>query len=227
VCALAHVFEAAGLATVSLVAIRSVAERMRPPRALYAEFPLGRPLGKPSDADFQRDVLRRAFLLLEAPSGPVLEDHPEVIVADETPLTCALPPRYDPRVPAAVDEAAGLRAAYERTRLTHGRTSVGRVISADAVPAATAPKTRSAAGSPWTEAGIPGEDATATVLDIRAYYEEAALSLVDGPSPGARQAEKWFYESTEAGRTVLAAQQAMRAADAPLAVWFNMRPGHR
>ena len=44
-CTLAHVFEAAGLATVVLSTIRPVAEKMAPPRALHCEFPLGRPLG--------------------------------------------------------------------------------------------------------------------------------------------------------------------------------------
>ena len=60
-CVLAHVLEAAGLATVSLVSNRVVAERMQPPRALYGEFPLGRPLGVPNDPAFQHDVLARAL----------------------------------------------------------------------------------------------------------------------------------------------------------------------
>ena len=137
-CTLAHVLEAAGVSTVSLVAVREVVERMRPPRALYGEFPLGRPLGKPGDRAFQLDVLRRAFALLDAPSGPVLEDHPEVIVADEGPLSCGLPPRFDPSLPLAVDEAHGLRAAYDRSRAAHGRTSVGRVMDPDGVPDAAA-----------------------------------------------------------------------------------------
>lgn len=199
---------------------------MRPPRSLYCEFPFGRPLGKPGDPEFQHDVLRRAFALLESPSGPVLADHPEVIVADYTPLTCSLPPRYDPALPSAVDEAQGLRAAYDRTRSTHGRTSVGRVMDADGVADALGMLHRIAAGTPWEEAGLPGKDTTAAVLDIRAYYEEAALALADDPAPAARSAERWFYESTEAGRTVLAAQDALRRAGAPLAVWFYMSPGY-
>jgi D-proline reductase (dithiol) PrdB len=227
VCTLAHVLEAAGLATVVLVALRPVAERLRPPRALYGEFPLGRPLGKPGDPGFQRDVLSRAFALLESPGGPVLENHPEVIVADETPLACTLPARYDPDHPPAVEEARGLRAAYDRSRSVHARTSVGRVVDADGVPNALRVPDAIAAGAPWAEAGIPRQNTTATVHDIRAYYEEAALALVDGPPPGGRQAERWFYESTQAGRTVLAAQQAMRETGAPFAVWFYMGPGHR
>src|ERR687897_828280 len=94
---LAHVIEAAGLATVALSLVRPQIERSRPPRALHCEFPLGRPLGRPRDPAFQRRVLDAAFALLDAPAVPVLEDFPETIAdeADE-PLACPLPPRYDP-----------------------------------------------------------------------------------------------------------------------------------
>ena len=87
---LAHVFEAAGIATVTLASTLSVVERTQPPRALWCDFPLGRPLGKPQDPEFQHDVLARAFALLDAESGPVLEHHPEVIEADETPMSCQI-----------------------------------------------------------------------------------------------------------------------------------------
>jgi len=227
VCTLAHVFEAAGIATVVLAATRSVAERMHPPRALYCEFPLGRPLGKPADAEFQNDVLRRAFDLLERESGPVFEVHPEVIEADETPMSCSLPPRFDPNLPASVDEANGIRKAYDRARERRGVTSVGRSIDADGVPGALQILEDIIAGTPWKEAGIPGSNTTALCHDIRTYYEEASLELVDGPPAGGRATEAWFFESTEAGRTVLAARAAIKEQEAPFPVWFYMTPGHR
>lgn len=220
-CVLAHVFEAAGIATVALVSVLPVAEKMHPPRALYCEFPLGRPLGRPGDADFQHDVARRAFALLDAPEGPVLETHPEVIELDDAaPLSCALPPRFDPSVPEAVDEARALRDAYERTRTATGRTSVGRVADADGVSDLVAAFVRIADGVDWTQAGLPGDPVSAA-HDVRAYYEEASLALVDGPpDPGA--AEAWFYEVSAAGRVVLAARRAMQAAQAPFPLWFYM-----
>ena len=127
---LGHVFEAAGIATVVLAATRSVAERIHPPRTLYCDFPLGRPLGHPDDPAFQQDVLARAFALLDEPTGPVLVDHPVSIVADEVALTCSLPPRFDPDLPAAVDEANGLRKAYDRALERRGVTTVGSVPGA-------------------------------------------------------------------------------------------------
>ena len=132
---LAHVLEAAGLSTVVLASMRDVVERMHPPRALYCEFPLGRPLGKPADPDFQRDVLMHALALLEA-EAPVIADYPEVIVAEEVPMACPVPALLDGDLPPCVEEAQGLRAAYDRALARRGVTSVGRVIDADGVPAA-------------------------------------------------------------------------------------------
>ncbi|MFT4597425.1 MAG: hypothetical protein ACI9TF_001674 [Paracrocinitomix sp.] len=224
---LAHVFEAAGIATVVLAATKSVVERMQPPRALFCEFPLGRPLGKPGDAEFQHDVLAQAFAMLDAETGPVLENHPEVIEADETPLSCALPPRFDPSLPAAVDEAKGMRKAFDRALQRRGVTSVGRVVDPDGLPGALQILDDIVNGTHWKEAGIPGSNTTALCHDIRTYYEEAALELVDGPSPGGRAAEAWYFESTQAGRTVLAARAAIKEQGAPHPVWFYMAPGHR
>lgn len=225
-CALSHVFEAAGLATVALVSMAEVAERMHPPRALYAEFPLGRPLGKPLDPAYQRGVLDAAFALLEAPEGPVLETFPDVISSADQPLACALPPRFDPDLPPAVDEAQALRAAYDRAvEAADGRTSVGRVVDADGIPDALAAFQRLADGTPWTEAGIPGLPIE-TVHDIRSYYEELCTQLA-GDTPQAWAAEHWFYEETEAGRLIQSARRALRDQKAPQPLWFYMAPALR
>lgn len=224
---LAHVLEAAGIATITLSSVRAMAEKTAPPRALHGEFPLGRPLGKPNDPAFQHDVLARALALLDAPSGPVLVDHPEVITADDEPMACSLPPRFDPDAPPAVDEARGLRKAYDRARERRGVTSVGRVIGPDDVPAALGVLHAIANGADWKDAGIPGGNTTAVCHDIRTYYEEAALELVDGPPPGGRAMEAWYFERTEAGRTVLAARAAIRDQGAKMPLWFYMSPGQR
>jgi hypothetical protein len=224
---LAHVFEAAGIATVTISSIRPMAEKVAPPRALHCEFPLGRPLGRPNDAEFQLDVLTRAFALLEEASGPVLVDHPEVIEADDTPAACALPPRFDPTLPACVDEARGLRKAYDRAVARRGVSDVGRVIGPDEVPAALGALQRLVDGEDIASVKMPGENPVAVCHDIRAYYEEAGLELVEGPAPGGRAMEDWFFDRTEAGRTVLAARVALRDAGAKFPIWFYMTPGHR
>lgn len=223
---LAHVFEAAGLSTVVLASMRDVAEKMAPPRTLYCEFPLGRPLGIPGDAPFQREVLTRAFALLDA-DGPILETHPEIVEADEMPLACAIPPRHDPELPAAVDEAKGLRAAYDRAVAKRGTTGVGRAVDADGVADALGVLHQWAEGASYDEVPLPGKNTIAVAHDIRAYYTEAALELATGPPPGGRAVEAWFHEETEAGKTLMAARAAMKEQGAPFPHWFYMAPAHR
>ncbi len=50
---------------------------MKPPRALWVPFELGRPMGVPNDQALQRRILLAALKLLEAGSRPILEDFPE------------------------------------------------------------------------------------------------------------------------------------------------------
>jgi hypothetical protein len=224
---LAHVIEAAGIPTVALASMLPVAEKMRAPRVLHGEFPLGRPLGRPGDPEFQHDVLARAFALLDRPSGPVLESHPVVIEEATDAVACALPAAYDPDASPAVEEARGIRKAYDRTAARRGVSSVGKAIGPDDVPAALEALERVAAGVPFKEAAIPGKNTVAVSHDIRTYYEEAALALADGPPAGGRAYEEWFFSATEAGKVVLAARAAMQEQQAPFPFWFYMAPGHR
>ncbi len=222
---LAHVFEAAGLSTIVLASMKEVAERIAPPRTLYCEFPLGRPLGHPGDVEFQTDVINRGLALLDA-SEPVFETHPVAIDSDETPMACTIPPRFDPDLPPAVDEAQGLRSAYDRALAKRGVTSVGRVLGPDEIPSALAVLHQWADGTPMAEAELPGKNTVAVAHDIRTYYEEAALELATGPTPGGRSAEAWFFEATEAGKTMLAARAAIKEQGAPFPFWFYMAPAH-
>ena len=62
------------MATTQLSLIRPHTASLKPPRALWVPFELGRPLGAPGDAEFQGDVLREALALMERDDTPVLED---------------------------------------------------------------------------------------------------------------------------------------------------------
>jgi hypothetical protein len=75
--ALGHFIEEGGIATTAISLIREHTEAIKPPRALWVPFDLGRPFAVPHDAAFQRRVLLAVLQLLEAPSGPVLADYPE------------------------------------------------------------------------------------------------------------------------------------------------------
>ena len=225
---LARVFEAAGIATVGISIVRRQAENIKAPRFLHCQFPLGRPLGKPNDVPFQRDVIRRAFALLGRMDVPVIEDYPIVIddEADEA-ASCTLPLRLDRALHPAVDEALGLRPAYNRQLLAAGgRTAMGRVGGPDQIGDLVTRMVRLADGSTLAEAGFDADSVRATAQDIRAYYEEAALALADHV-PAARQVETWIYRQTETGQIIRAAARALKAAGAEQSTWYQLLPGNQ
>ena len=145
------------MATVALGSQRNQIERTAPPRGLWCDFPLGRPLGRPGDAEFQHRVLHHVFSLLDAP-GPVFDVFGEGIADDgDEVIACTLPPRQDPDLHPALDEANGLRPAYDRALARFGnRAGTGRVVDADGLPAAIEAFIRISDGTPWKEAGLPG-----------------------------------------------------------------------
>ena len=157
----------------------------------------------------------------------MFEVFPEAIHDDGTEvLACTLPPRHDPDLHPAVDEARGLRHAYDRAVATYGnRAGTGRTVAADDIPDAVEALVRVAAGIPWKEAGIPGIPAR-VAQDIRGYYETAALGLADHV-PSAWSGTRWFFDRTAAGAIVLQARAAMRDADVKQPIWFYMAPGDR
>ena len=181
-CTLAHVFEAAGLCTIVITPMREVAERMKTPRTLHTVFPLGLSLGKPRDREFQGDVLRAAFELLDEATGPVIRKYPVTISpTDHQPISCSLPPRVNTDVHPAVDEAQSLKKAYDRAHQKNGRTSVGMIISADKIPEALERFVKIVEGEHWEEVGFAPRSMYPMVQDIRSYYEELACELAEGP----------------------------------------------
>ena len=221
---LARALEASGIATISLLANRSAAELVGPPRGLYCEFPLGRPLGKPLDAEFQRSVLDSAFALLPRTDGPVIEDFGLVIEdAVDEPLACPIPPRLDLDEPASIAEARGLRAAHDRGVARIGTSQVGRVVDADGIPEAIRAFVQVVDGATWNEVDYVGGDPTTLLMDIRAYYEEAALGLSDD-IPAARATESWYYRKTSTGDLMRRFLAAVKDVDPPFPGTFYVVP---
>jgi hypothetical protein len=76
VCLIAAELERHGIATAAIVLLREVAEKVRPPRALFVPFKHGYPLGAPRDKEKQHAVIESALRLLEQKNlrPPVLQD---------------------------------------------------------------------------------------------------------------------------------------------------------
>lgn len=76
-CLLAGVLEHQGIATVTVQLLRSVAEKVRPPRALVVPFRHGYPLDAPDDPKRQQAVIEAALRMLEDQSlqPPAIVDY--------------------------------------------------------------------------------------------------------------------------------------------------------
>ena len=220
---LAHVFESAGIATVTIGSIREQLYNTAPPRGLFCDFPLGRPIGKPNDAEFQHKVIAEAFDLLKSPVQ-VIRDFGETIVDNpKENLFCDLPPRFNADVHPAVEEAGGLRQAYDRAVKKLGnRAGATRTLDADEIPEAIGAFVKVADGIPWKEAGIPGIPAR-VAQDIRGYYEMAAIEIA-GHTPAAWAGYRWYRDQTKAGLVIKEAQAAMKRSGVKEGLWRFMLP---
>ena len=107
-----------------------------------------------------------------------------------------------------------------------GVTAVGRAIEPEQIPAALDTLHQWAQGAAWKDVELPGKNTVAVCHDIRAYYLEAALELVGDLAPGSRSFDAWFYEVTEAGKTILEARRSLKTQEAPFPFWFYMVAGH-
>ena len=120
---LAHYFEDEGLATVIISLVRKHTILIRPPRALWVPFELGRPFGSPGDADTQRRVLQAALALLDKTTPtPLLEDFTEPVLSAAND-SWGFPGTLDNSSVSA--EIASIMPIWQGARERLGRTSVG------------------------------------------------------------------------------------------------------
>ena len=69
------VIEKSGIATVGISLLREVTEKVNPPRTLFADLPLGYPLGRPNDPRLQKEIITSALDLLRDPGPlPIIKD---------------------------------------------------------------------------------------------------------------------------------------------------------
>ena len=118
--------------TTGISLVRENTEAMKPPRMLWVSFPLGRPLGKAGDADFQHRVIAHGLDLLTRTTGPVLEDYPEdmgeVMVESAPACPISFARQADTQkqwLSRLHGELDSLRPWYELSLRRRGRTTVG------------------------------------------------------------------------------------------------------
>ena len=67
---IARALEAEGIPTLCMASALSIIEAVRPPRAVFVDFPLGHTSGKPFDTAQQDDLLARALQAFDAITTP-------------------------------------------------------------------------------------------------------------------------------------------------------------
>ena len=216
---LAHFFEEDGLPTTQISLIREHTETIKPPRALWVPFELGRPLGVPGDSVFQSRVLLSALKLLEAPAGPVIEDFPEEAPAsddEDVVLACSVDLTQESKDLSSTEqlrealriEMAQLRSWYDLAVKEHGRTTVGA--------SGLALDTLGDFVSSFLEEDLPSNPSEELPLgmvlklavdDLKAFYTEAAASQPGALPPGSGVLADWFWSETVAGKVLLAIKE--------------------
>ena len=221
-CGLAQIFESQGFSTVLIGFVKEHMEVIKPPRALWLNFPMGRPLGKPNDPEFQKKVIRVAFELLQKSPAPVLEDFPEIIPVKEGRMSYALPVDLVYKVNQLGDidkltdevkkELSNLMPDYLKAIDNNGRTTVGasEMEISDFVPYISEFAKGNKPKSP--RKGLPAIPLLKLVVeDLNAVYTETRIykyKIDDLEMLG-----KWFWQETYAGKLLLAIEAVSLESD--------------
>ena len=200
-----------GLSTTQISLVREHSEAIKPPRALWVPFELGRPLGQPNDAEFQKRVLRACLGLLEAESGPVLEDYQEDIPAgsagyDFTGMSCpidlhSVPSNDSELTRSLVQEIGQIAPWYDLAVDQRQRTTVG-ISELDILDAARFLSDfieDPSSPSPRPEMEV-GPMLKHTSEDLKAFYSEA-MSAQPGMS-SSLVVENWLWNETVLGKVL-------------------------
>ncbi len=128
---LAHYLEDEGLSTVVVALVREHVVKMRPPRALWVPFEMGRPFGAPNDVGLQHRVLKAAFALLDhSGPGPILQDFTEEAGNLNADTDWQFPIALASSSVGA--EARSAIPAWQQAQKRFGKTTIGvRALSSD------------------------------------------------------------------------------------------------
>ena len=215
---LAHYLEAEGISTTQISLIREHTEIIRPPRALWVPFELGRPLGAPDNPKLQRRILMAALELLEAAEGPVLVDFPDdgiepIAESSHEHEVWACPVRFAPALNDETDiektatafrrEVTELRPWYDMGLQRRGRTAVGNFDPSSASELLVSYLLGQTANITDTNLTL----AVALRLaaqDLKAFYFEAAIARPGSSLPDSATFNRWFWQETAAGQILKA-----------------------
>ncbi len=216
--ALANYIERAGVATASISLIREQSEAVRPPRALWVPYALGRPLGSAADPEFQKEVMRASLGMLATATEPTIEDYAVEAPQEAQPGQWACPVSF----PVVEDSSLSARLTAEvarlapwsaETRAKRGRTLFG-VTGAQPVQFQWVAQALSRIAEDGDLTQLPAtKDAQAPIDwafempilirhladDLRTFYHEAIAAQPGADAPNHAALNDWIFGGTALG----------------------------
>lgn len=219
------------MATTSISLIREQSEAVRPPRALWVPFALGRPLGSAADPAFQTEVLRATFALLGSATRPTIEDYPIEAPDEAGPAAWSCPlsipaPELDSITDRLAAEVARLAPWAAETRAARGRTLFGAtgagVDQVDEVAGALGSIADGGDLGVAPDLGIEWAFDMPVLVrhladDLRTFYHEAVAAQ---PGPGAPNHDaltEWIFGGTALGEALQAVAGHLTELGTPMA----------
>ena len=191
---------------------------MRPPRALWVPFALGRPLGSAGDAEFQKDVMRSAFALLATATEPTIADYGREAPDEAGPEQWACPVSFPSSEEDSISarllaEVARLAPWAAETRSARGRTLFGATGAAPDQFEALA-RAFGAIADGGDVANAPAGDidwafpmpllVRHMADDLRTLYHEAIAAQPGPGAPNHAALNDWIFGGTALGEALQA-----------------------
>jgi hypothetical protein len=212
VSALGHYLEEEGIASVAIALIRPQAENTRPPRALWVPFELGRPLGPPSDAAFQKRVILAALGLFGAArQASLIVDFPDDDPR-EAPDPIWKPPAGSAPAEQLEVEMRALAPLYAQSCMERERSTVGLTgLPPAEFGAYIAAWLRDEAPASPVEGMSAALALRFAIDDLKAYALEAAIA--GGGRPSSKQLGDWLWNDSAAGNAIRGVRNRFVAGD--------------
>ena len=200
---------------------------MRPPRALWVPFALGRPLGSAGNPDFQKGVIRSALALTESATKPTIEDYPIEAPEETGPGLWACPVNF----PSAQDDSLTARLIGEirrlapwasETRRERGRTLFGASGAApdqyELVAEAFASIAESGDVTTPPDFGVEWSFDMPLLVrhmadDLRTFYHEAIAAQPGPGAPNHAALSEWIFGGTALGEAMLSIAEHLSERD--------------
>lgn len=183
---------------------------------MWVPFELGRPLGTPNHAAFQKSVLMSLLSLLERSDGPsILEDFPEdAPEADKDVEVLSCPVRFDvqdadvfdsePLRANLIREIQAMRLWYDMALKKRGRTTLGGSgIDLDSLGDFIYSFIKGEEPDNLRKDIDPSVTLKLAAEDLKGYYIEAVTAQPGQQGLSSKALKDWFWNKTTAGDVLL------------------------